>query len=115
MKQILICLLLSIYFSNAQAADFHWKFGVDMKDQSLADGEQKFVIDDWTCTVGEAKPDKFGNEMRRFGCGLGNGLQVYLLTVCTKDKKTGKPRSENGVLNLQMKHTGSKMVSLECK
>lgn len=86
-----------------------------MKDQSVADGEQKFVVDEWICTVGEAKPDKFGNEMRRFGCGVGDGLQVYLLTVCAPDKKTGKLLSDNGVLNLQMKRTGSKMVSLECK
>lgn len=115
MDRILFFLLLSILFPSAHAANFHWKFGVDMKDQSVADGEQKFAVDDWTCTVGEVKTDKFGGELRRFGCGVGDGLQVYLLTVCTADKMTGKPRSESGVLNLQMKRTGSKMVSLECK
>lgn len=86
-----------------------------MKEQSVADGEQKFTVDDWTCTVGEVKTYKYGGEMRRFGCGVGDGLQVYLLTVCAIDKKTGKARSESGVLNLQMKRTGSKMVSLDCK
>lgn len=115
MYRVLICIALQLFLSRAYSANFHWKFGIDMKDQSVADGEQKFVVDDWTCIVGEVKTDKYGGEMRRFGCGVGAGPQVYLLTICAADKKTGKPRSENGVLNLQMKLIGSKMVSLECK
>mgnify|MGYP003393984182 CR=1 FL=1 len=115
MPKILALVFSLAFASTAYCANFHWKFGIDLKQESISDGEQKFVIDDWVCTVGPAKEDKAGAELRRLGCGIGDGLQVYILPLCFKDKKTGRPKSNSGILNLQLKHSGSKTVSLTCE
>jgi hypothetical protein len=108
--------VLSIVLSSNHAlgADFHWKFGIDLKTESVGDKEASFVAGDWTCVVGEPKPDGHGKEMRRLGCSVdGKGLQVYVLPVCYKDK-SGAATGDAGILNLQQRKTGSLMVSLTC-
>lgn len=110
---LISCLILIV--SQSSAARYHWKFSIDLKDQSLSDEESNIKVGDWTCTIGQPKPDKFDSEARRLGCGVADGLQAYLLPVCYKDKKTGKVKSESGVLSLQQKKTGSIQVALFCE
>jgi len=114
-------MLMSIALSitapvTSYAAKYHWKFAVDLKEQSLSDQEAKITVGDWTCVIGEPKLDSAGSESRRLGCGIGDGLQVYVLPVCYKEKKTGKPCSDGGgIMSLQQKKTGSLQVALTCE
>jgi hypothetical protein len=106
--------LLLLCSSQAFGAAFHWKFGIDLKEESVGDKETTFAVGDWNCKVGEPTKDGHGNEMRRLGCWVGeDGLHVYLLPVCYKGKD-GKVRLDGGFLNLQQKKTGSVMASLSC-
>lgn len=115
MRTLIILVLLFLNFP-ALASNFNWKFSVDAVDEkSIGDDEKEVAVGDWICTIGSPKPDSAGSEMRRLGCGPKGGLQAYLLVVCYKDKNTGKPRTDGtGILNLQMKKSGSKMVALTC-
>lgn len=119
MKASLIALVLISMIAaplESFAAKYHWKFSIDLKEQSLGDQETKIAVGDWTCVVGEPKLDTAGSEARRLGCGVGDGLQAYVLPVCYKDKKTGKPRTDGGgILSLQQKSSGSLQVALTCE
>lgn len=97
------------------AAKYHWKFSIDLKEQSLGDQETKISVGDWTCVIGEPKLDSAGSEARRLGCGVGDDLQAYVIPICYKDKKTGKPRSDCGILTLQQRKAGSLQVALLCE
>ena len=100
---------------NLWASKYHWKFSVDLKEQSLGDGEQRLEVGDWTCTIGEAKSDKPNTEERRLGCGIGKGLQAYLSPICHVSKDPMKTRTENNMLRLQMNKSGSVLVALRCE
>ncbi len=113
MKKLILALLL-IAPLNLKASIYHWKFAVEMDEKSIADGESKFKVEDWNCTVGDVTTAKVRTEIRRLGCGLGEGLQAFLNISCYKDLKTGKVRSDGGVLNLQMRNSAAKMVYLTC-
>jgi len=112
---ILAVVLIAAWPLTSFSSNFNWKFSVEsINGKTVGDDEREEKVEDWICTIGKPQQDKFGNELRRFGCKTPGDLQTYLYTKCTKDKN-GKVRAESGTINLQMKKKSAKMVSLYCE
>ncbi len=114
--KIISILFILLITQNAHAAKYRWKFYDSDKRQTVADAEQKFVVGDWTCTIGA--PETFkelpNKETRRIGCGAGDGLQAFTHVICQIDKVVQKPTGSGG-FDLQMKKGPSSYVNLSCE
>jgi hypothetical protein len=111
-QHFLILLIQLLAIETAFA--FQWTLYEDIvKERKISDDKESISVGDWICTAGAVDRDVKNNERRSIGCGIGKGPQVSVAATCTFDAKKGRPWSEGGVLEIEIKGT-KKQIAVGC-
>lgn len=114
-KHFFALLLLASLSNLSHASKYRWTLGLGVDSKTIGDDEYKFQIGDWNCVIEAVKWDKDAkSEQRRLGCGIGDGLQVYVAPLCGHLYGNHKQNQDHASLNFQQSKTGAKSLLWSC-